>query len=118
VNPSRGAFDAGASRGPAKPLPLWPLGAAFPVGCEQHFGGPEGGAPRAGHQELEAWQVLRWPTASRLRDALASTLKSYMASLGEPVAEADKLLGELRARNFVEVEADKVSYSLPPKCDA
>ena len=51
-------------------------------------------------------------------DKLLNTIKSHMNSLGEPAAEADKLLGELRARNFVEVEAEKVSYSLPPKCDA
>ena len=51
-------------------------------------------------------------------DKLLNTIKSHMASLGEPASEADKLLVELRARNFVEVEAEKVSYALPAEGDA
>jgi hypothetical protein len=51
-------------------------------------------------------------------EKLLNTIKSHMSSLGEPASEADRLLGELRARNFVEIEAEKVSYSLPAKGDA
>ena len=40
-----------------------------------------------------------------------------MTSLGEPASEADTLLGELRAKKFVGIEGEKVSYSLPPKDD-
>jgi len=41
-----------------------------------------------------------------------------MSSLGESATEADALLGELRARNFIDLEGEKVSYALPPKGDA
>lgn len=50
-------------------------------------------------------------------EKLLNTIKSHMTSLGEPACEADTLLGELRARNFVDVEGEKVSYSLPGKGD-
>jgi hypothetical protein len=46
-------------------------------------------------------------------DKLLNTIKSHMTSLGEPESEADTLLGELRAKNFVDVKGEKVSYSLP-----
>ena len=51
-------------------------------------------------------------------EKLLNTIKSHMTSLGEPSTEADTLLGELRARKFVGVEGEKVSYALPPKSDA
>jgi hypothetical protein len=48
-------------------------------------------------------------------EKLLNTIKSHMTSLGEPESEADTLLGELRAQNFVDVEGQKVSYSLPDR---
>ena len=46
-------------------------------------------------------------------DKLLNTIKSHMVQLGEPPAEADALLGELRARSYVAVAEDKVTYALP-----
>jgi len=46
-------------------------------------------------------------------DKLLNTIRSQLTQLGEPVAEADALLGELRARSFVAVAEDKVTYALP-----
>jgi hypothetical protein len=51
-------------------------------------------------------------------EKLLNTIKSHMSSLGEQTAEADALLGELRARKFVGVDGEKVSYALPSKGDA
>jgi hypothetical protein len=46
-------------------------------------------------------------------DKLLNTIKSHLARMGEPLNEADSLLGELRARNYVSVEDTKVKYDLP-----
>ena len=46
-------------------------------------------------------------------DKLLNTIKSHMVQLGEPASEADALLGELRARSYVAVAEDKVTYALP-----
>jgi hypothetical protein len=46
-------------------------------------------------------------------DKLLNTMKSQLTQLGEPAAEADALLGELRAKAYVLVQEDKVVYSLP-----
>jgi hypothetical protein len=45
-------------------------------------------------------------------DKLLNTIRCQLASLGEPEGEADALLGELRARDFVRVEGTKVRYCL------
>lgn len=46
-------------------------------------------------------------------DKLLNTIKSQMSNLGEPVSEADILLGELRARSYVAIADQKVTYALP-----
>jgi hypothetical protein len=51
-------------------------------------------------------------------EKLLNTIKSQMTSLGEASSEADGLLGELRARHYVEITNERVSYSLPTKGDA
>ncbi len=51
-------------------------------------------------------------------EKLMNTIKSHMTSLGEAASEADALLNELRARSYVGVDGEKVSYSLPAKGDA
>jgi hypothetical protein len=48
-------------------------------------------------------------------DKLLNTIKSQMSSLGEAQSEADALLGELRARRYVEVDDQKVTYALPAR---
>jgi hypothetical protein len=48
-------------------------------------------------------------------DKLLNTIKSHMLQLGEPAVEADRLLGELRAKKYVAIAGDKVSYELPAK---
>jgi HNH endonuclease len=48
-------------------------------------------------------------------EKLLNTIKSHMSSLGEAQSEADSLLGELRARSYVEVNDQKVTYALPAR---
>jgi hypothetical protein len=48
-------------------------------------------------------------------EKLLNTIKSHMLQLGEAENEADTLLGELRARSFVHVAEDKVTYALPAR---
>lgn len=48
-------------------------------------------------------------------DKLLNTIKNQMLQLGEPSSEADALIGELRARNYIAVVDEKVSYALPAK---
>jgi hypothetical protein len=48
-------------------------------------------------------------------DKLLNTIKSHMSSLGEPASEADALLDELRATNYVTVADQKVTYALPAR---
>lgn len=48
-------------------------------------------------------------------EKLLNTIKSHMSSLSEPPSEADALLGELRARSYVAVKDQKVSYALPAR---
>jgi hypothetical protein len=48
-------------------------------------------------------------------DKLLNTIKTKLAQLGEPPAEADALLGELREKCYVTVHETKVGYALPPK---
>ena len=48
-------------------------------------------------------------------EKLLNTIKSHMLQLGELPCETDKLLGELRAKNYVSIADGKVSYALPAK---
>jgi hypothetical protein len=71
------------------------------------------------HAERFALVVADLQTRGNARpgtaDKLLNTIKNQLLQLGEPAAEADRLLGELRAKNYVAMLEDKVSYALPPK---
>jgi hypothetical protein len=51
-------------------------------------------------------------------EKLLNTIRSQLTSIGEPASEADALLGELRTRNYVQIDGERVSYSLPTSTSA
>ena len=107
----RGTFvcPARISTPESKPIP--------PKKVVQKIVAPKQIAQKTNHEDRFALVVTALQKRGTARpatvDKLLNTIKTHMAQLGEPVSEADALLGELRARSFVAVADDKVTYALP-----
>jgi hypothetical protein len=92
-----------------------PAGASAP---EAKPAQPKSPAPKKRtHEERFALVVADLQKRGNARpgtaEKLLNTIKSQLTQLGEPASEADALLGELRARSFVSVNEDKLTYALP-----
>lgn len=60
---------------------------------------------------------MRADTVKRTRAERFTFVVTDLHKRGKSPCEAEVLLGEHRARNYVGVEGEKVSYALPAKSD-